>query len=90
MKKTSSIFILMIITGIIISCKKEKVEVQPSIPRDTLNYDQDEQSLINSGWTKVYQEDFNSDFSNWNIWQGGAYNNEYQYYSNSFYKLFQI
>ncbi len=31
-------------------------------------------------WTEVFTEDFNSGLSAWNIWTGGAYNNEYQYY----------
>lgn len=33
-----------------------------------------------AGWTKVFEDDFTSDLSKWNIWTGGAYNNELQHY----------
>lgn len=48
-----------------------------------MNYDMDEAAVINAGWTKVTEENFSGDLSNWNIWQSGAYNNEYQYYTNA-------
>ena len=37
-------------------------------------------SLIGSGWTKIFEDDFNGDFSQWHIWQGGSYNDELQLY----------
>jgi beta-glucanase (GH16 family) len=40
----------------------------------------DETALTSSGWTKVFEDNFSTDLSNWNIWTGGAYNNELQYY----------
>jgi beta-glucanase (GH16 family) len=67
------------------SCKKktdDPVAVTP-IPIDTMNYDMNEASVMNAGWTKTFNEDFSTDFSNWNIWQGGAYNNEYECYTSS-------
>ena len=39
-----------------------------------------ESSLTSAGWTKVFEDEFNKDLSQWNIWTGGAYNNELQYY----------
>jgi len=70
------------------ACKKkgdEPVAQTPVItpPKDTMNYDMDEKAVTDAGWTKVMDEPFSTDLSNWNIWQSGAYNNEYQYYSNS-------
>lgn len=76
-----STFLLLFIASISISCKKKDGE--PTIAADTMNYDMDESAVINAGWTKTMDEQFASDLSNWNIWQSGAYNNEYQYYSNA-------
>lgn len=39
-----------------------------------------EANLTNSGWTKILDEQF-ANLDNWNIWYGGAYNNELQLYS---------
>jgi beta-glucanase (GH16 family) len=36
--------------------------------------------LLNNGWTKTFEDNFDGDLSRWNIWTGGAYNNELQYY----------
>ena len=37
-------------------------------------------SLMSSGWTKIFDDDFNGDLSQWHIWQGGSYNDELQLY----------
>ncbi|HSY60500.1 MAG TPA: glycoside hydrolase family 16 protein, partial [Cytophaga sp.] len=76
-----SAFILFFIASISISCKKKGDE--PTIAADTMNYDMDETAVINAGWNKVMDEEFSSDLSNWNVWQGGAYNNEYECYTNA-------
>jgi len=44
------------------------------------NYNFDETALTNAGWTKTFEDNFDTDLSKWNIWTGGAYNNELQYY----------
>jgi len=44
------------------------------------DFDLDESSLINAGWVKTFEDNFLTDFSNWNIWTGGAFNNELQMY----------
>lgn len=72
-----SVFVI----AIIFSCNKKDDAPQAAIV-DTMNYDMDEAAVINAGWTKTMDEPFSADLSNWNIWQSGAYNNEYQYYSN--------
>ena len=43
------------------------------------DYDLDEATLP-SGWTKQFDENFSTNLSQWNIWTGGAFNNELQYY----------
>lgn len=45
------------------------------------DYDLTENTLIASGWSKVFDEPFSNDLSKWNIWYGGAYNNELQLYT---------
>jgi len=45
------------------------------------NYVFDESALASAGWTRIFNDDFvSADYSNWNIWTGGAYNSELQYY----------
>jgi beta-glucanase (GH16 family) len=47
------------------------------------DYNPDENALINAGWTKTFEDNFDADFSKWNIWYGGAFNNELQLYQAS-------
>src|SRR6266542_3948172 len=44
------------------------------------DYDLDETTLTSAGWTKVFEDNFSTDLSKLNIWTGGAFNNELQYY----------
>ncbi len=44
------------------------------------DYDLDETILTSAGWTKRFEENFSANFNQWNIWTGGAFNNELQYY----------
>jgi beta-glucanase (GH16 family) len=44
------------------------------------DYTFNEQALLSSGWTKKFEDNFDTDLSNWNIWTGGAFNNELQLY----------
>ncbi len=36
-----------------------------------------------AGWELVFEDEFNAGLSNWNIWTGGAFNNERQHYQAS-------
>lgn len=36
-----------------------------------------------AGWNKVFEEDFTTDYNKWNVWYGGAFNNELQLYQSS-------
>lgn len=44
------------------------------------DYNLDETTLTSTGWTKVFEDNFDADLSKWNIWTGGAFNNELEYY----------
>src|SRR5205814_3556239 len=44
------------------------------------DYVLDEAALTAAGWTKTFEDDFTGNLSKWNIWTGGAFNNELQYY----------
>ena len=37
-------------------------------------------TALSSGWNLVFEDDFNGGLSSWNVWNGGAYNNEIQMY----------
>jgi beta-glucanase (GH16 family) len=79
---------------IIISCKKEEVTDEtmgeetatgrPTTPPPPVegkcDYDINETAILGAGWTKSFDESFSGDLNNWNIWHGGAFNNELQLY----------
>jgi beta-glucanase (GH16 family) len=44
------------------------------------DYVLNENDITLAGYNKVFEDDFTTDFSKWNIWVGGAFNNELQYY----------
>jgi beta-glucanase (GH16 family) len=39
-----------------------------------------EAGVTAAGYTKIFEDNFDADLSKWNIWTGGAFNNELQYY----------
>jgi beta-glucanase (GH16 family) len=44
------------------------------------NYVMQDAVLINKGWTKIFEENFDTNLDQWDIWTGGGCNNELQYY----------
>lgn len=44
------------------------------------DYTFNEQTLLDAGWTKTFEDNFDTDLSKWNTWTGGAFNNELQFY----------
>ena len=40
----------------------------------------DETAATAAGYTKIFEDNFDTDLSKWNVWTGGAFNNELQYY----------
>lgn len=95
--KSSLINSLIIISFIfsVFACRKNspgppKPPVPP--PGDTglyyqahalCDYNLNEFVLTTSGWTKVFEDNFDADLSKWNVWRGGAYNMELQHYQES-------
>jgi beta-glucanase (GH16 family) len=76
-------FFLLVLTQI--QCQKQPVRLADSNgqileSREVCDYDITESALTSTGWTKRFDESFNSTLNQWNIWTGGAYNNELQYY----------
>src|ERR1051325_2019732 len=77
-----------------ISCKKDlhngnsftasHVDNNTSVNANAVcDYDLNETALTSAGWTKVFEDNFSTDLSKWNIWTGGAFNNELEYYQAS-------
>ncbi len=44
------------------------------------NFTFNEAAVTAAGYTKIFEDDFSTDLSKWNIWTGGAFNNELQFY----------
>ncbi len=44
------------------------------------DYTFNENSVISAGYTKVFEDNFDTDLNKWNIWTGGAFNNELQHF----------
>jgi beta-glucanase (GH16 family) len=94
MKTAKRNLVLLILTAIIISsCKKDVKTTEPveeiatarpgggggSVTVDGVcGYDIDETAM--TGWRRTFNEDFSTGLSQWNIWIGGAFNNELQLY----------
>ncbi|MEO7962158.1 MAG: glycoside hydrolase family 16 protein [Ginsengibacter sp.] len=55
----------------------------PSLTHGICGYDLDEAAVTAAGWTKTFNEDFSTNLDNWNVWYGGAFNNELQLYQQS-------
>lgn len=55
--------------------------VQPNINANGVcDYTFNETAVTAAGYTKVFEDNFDTDLSKWNSWTGGAFNNELQYY----------
>ncbi|HSK12356.1 MAG TPA: glycoside hydrolase family 16 protein [Phnomibacter sp.] len=98
MKRTPSLAIfpalLFFAIGSAVSCERElqhpdreaSISLQSSIPASlpgVCDYDLTDVELTTAGWTKIFDEPFSTDLSNWNVWNGGAFNNELQFYQAS-------
>jgi beta-glucanase (GH16 family) len=78
---------LLILLGLLLTsifgCSKQNDltgQKKPAADTAKKGYDLDESVLVSQGYTKVFEENFSSDLSLWNFWEGGAYNNELQLY----------
>jgi hypothetical protein len=61
----------------------EKTANQSGLAETICDFEMNEEALLNNGWTNVFDEDFSSDLGQWDVWNGGAYNNELQHYQES-------
>jgi beta-glucanase (GH16 family) len=52
----------------------------PPIVHGVCDFILDESVLTAAGWTKTFEDNFDGGLSEWNIWNGGAFNNELQLY----------
>ncbi|TAL40756.1 MAG: glycoside hydrolase family 16 protein [Chitinophagaceae bacterium] len=85
-------FLLTFFSIIIFSaCKKEiskTAEISGEISTSAVSaasigvcdYDLNESTLTSTGWTKRFEDNFSTNLNQWNVWTGGAYNNELQFY----------
>ncbi|WP_017496471.1 family 16 glycosylhydrolase [Flavobacterium sp. WG21] len=72
--------LIIFISICLISCDS-KNEEQSVLPES--NNGIEESAIIAQGYTKVFEENFTTDLNKWNIWIGGAYNDELQHYQAS-------
>jgi beta-glucanase (GH16 family) len=79
-KPTQLIKLVVFIIICLTSCDN-KNDKQPALTEPSNSID--ESALIAQGYTKVFDENFTTDLNKWNIWTGGAYNDELQYYQAS-------
>lgn len=85
----------LLLFSFLLSCEKHQAAVtgekmdtaptaRPVTGSTTVNaicdYDYNETALLNAGWTKTFEDNFDAGLSKWKTWTGGAYNNELQYY----------
>lgn len=56
--------------------------VLPATSYGVCDYIFDEAAATSGGWVRIFDEPFNN-LANWNVWTGGAFNNELQYYQAS-------
>lgn len=88
--------LMSLVLGLLFACSSEDLNlmskdsrfVDPKVSTNALGtvsavgncgYAFDEAALTGAGWTKIMDEQF-ANLNNWNIWNGGAYNNELQLY----------
>ncbi len=79
---------LLVFWSIILTLSCQKVAVNEANAtslecRNICDYDLNESGLTATGWTKQFEDNFSTNLAQWNIWTGGAYNNEYQLYQSN-------
>jgi hypothetical protein len=92
--KSFTLFALFICIMNLASCKKQMnpsvqriVDAIPAAVNNTTvnttgicDYVFNEAAVTAAGYSKVFEDNFDGGLSKWNIWTGGAFNNELQYY----------
>ncbi len=88
---TRNASILIFFLLIFINCKQSDNNVTPipgpneipDVVPIVCDYELNETELTSTGWVKAFEDNFDSGLSKWNIWTGGAFNNELQHYQAS-------
>ena len=87
--------LLLILAVGFISCKKDVSKTENELITEeptsaasaasigVCDYDLNESTLTSTGWTKRFDEPFSTNLNQWNVWTGGAFNNELQHYQAS-------
>src|SRR5262245_23390354 len=97
MTMKQSLINVILIAIVAASCKKnasttetfneEIATARPAPPspptHGVCDYDINETAILGTGWTKTFEDNFSSGLNSWNIWNGGAFNNELQLYQSS-------
>jgi hypothetical protein len=69
--------LLALLAGCHKSSKKENINTHPTNPVTAVavcDFDFNDTTLTNHGWTKSFEDNFNGSLSNWNVLQGGVQN----------------
>lgn len=96
--KLNGVLATVLFSILFIACQRESVKTQsaqevasarPPQPNPVVHgvcgYDLNEAAL--PGWTKTFEDNFTTDLNKWNIWHGGAFNNELQLYQQANLKI---
>ena len=75
----SYLFVLSVMSILFIACEEEIIDTggDPVMMEDP----QGEDPGDNDGWELIFDEDFTFDLGQWDLWDGGAFNNEIQLYT---------
>ena len=97
LRSRSQILYVIVLMITIASCQKNISNEEASVPEEpatspaslaaaavgVCDYNLNESTLTAAGWTKRFDENFSTNLNLWNVWTGGAYNNELQHYQAS-------
>ncbi len=79
--------LLTLCAFIIFSCSSDndprsepKFNVKETVLPTVSNIGFDYSTTDIEGWELIWEDNFNGDLSNWNVWKGGAFNGELQFY----------
>ncbi len=83
------LFLFFLVFMCIISCSETTIPVKLNPPSDIFGLQNtipassgyDTKGSENKGWKLIFDENFDSDLSKWNVLYGGSYNNELQLYT---------
>ena len=77
MKNSFKIVLPVLSFLMLVACSSSEDAAKNTQPTD---FDLDESALAEEGYTRIYEDNFTNGLSQWNIWEGGAFNEELQLY----------